>query len=116
MADIRVKRGAALTLNFGFGNPDGTPFDIQNVLLTLTVADPRGNLLASTGLQPTGVAGQAAVTIQSTATWPEGLVQADLLITVNGTSIISQSFGIRVERPVVQLAPDPAAYNPVTAP
>jgi hypothetical protein len=125
MPDIRIKRGSLLGLLFAFGNPDGTPWNAQSASMTFTVADPRGNVLASAELgvlQPnitfalTGVAGQASVSIYSTANWPEGLMQADLLVSVNGMQVISQSFGIRVERPVVQIAPDPAAYNPVLAP
>lgn len=125
MGDIRVKRGASLALNFDFGNPDGTPWDAQGASMTLTIADPRGNLLLSAQLNVltplcafvlTGTAGQASATIYSTADWPEGLMQGDLLIAANGMSMISQSFGIRVERPVIQVGPDPAAYNPVLAP
>jgi hypothetical protein len=125
MADIRIKRGASLMLNFDFSNADGTPFNLQGVSLTLTIADPRGNMLVNAQLDVlapnwsfvlTGVAGQASASIYNTGVWPEGLAQGDLLISANGQSMISQSFGVRVERPVVQVAPDPAPYNPVLAP
>lgn len=114
MADIKIKRGSTLNLTFAFGNADGTAFSLAGVTLAMTVADPRGNLVAA--LQPVASAtpGVATVAVASTAAWPEGLLEADLLIvSAGGDQAISQSFGIRVQRPVTQLAPDPAAYDPV---
>lgn len=116
MADIRIKRGSTLTLTFAFGNADGTAFNLAGVALMMAVADPRGNTLALVVPVIGATPGVAAVTIPSTANWPEGLMEADILITAASGQVISQSFGIRVERPVTQLAPDPAAYNPVLAP
>lgn len=115
MADIRIKRGSMLSLTFAFGNADGTAFSLTGVALLMNVADPRGNSIASVVPVPGAAPGTATVTIASTATWPEGLMEADILITAAGGQVISQSFGIRVDRPVTQLAPDPAPYNPVLA-
>lgn len=114
MADIRIKRGASLNLTFAFGNADGTAFDLAGVTLAMSVADPRGNRVASLVPVAGATPGVATVSVASTATWPQGLLEADLLIvSAAGSQAISQSFGIRVERPVTQLAPEPASYNPV---
>jgi hypothetical protein len=117
MADIRIKRGATLSLTLLFTNSDGTAFDLTTVTMTASVADPRGNLITPLTIAPVaGSTGVATITVLSTATWPEGLMQADIVLSNTAGTSITQSFGIRVERPVTQLAPDPAPYNPVLSP
>lgn len=116
MTDIRIKRGASLALTVAFANADGTAFDLAGVTLSGSVCDPRGNLVAPLTLTAAPATGVATIAVASTATWPEGLLEADIVVVAAQGTAISQSFGIRVERPVSQLAPDPAAYNPVLAP
>ncbi|MHB1305287.1 MAG: hypothetical protein ACYCZB_17790 [Acidiphilium sp.] len=114
--DIRIKRGATLSLTATFANADGTAFDLTKVTLSGSVADARGNLIAPLAVVAGATPGMATIAVGSTAAWPEGLLEADIVVTAPAGVAISQSFGIRVERPVTQLAPDPAPYNPVLAP
>lgn len=116
MTDIRIKRGSTLTLTASFANADGTAFDLTKVVLSGSVADARGNLVAPLAVVMGATPGVATIAVASTATWPEGLLEADIVVTAPSGVAISQSFGIRVERPVSQLAPEPAAYNPITSP
>ncbi len=78
MADVRIKRGSTLSLTFAFGNADGTAYSLTGVTTQLNVADPRGNPLASVTPVNSATPGVQTVTILSTATWPEGLMQADV--------------------------------------
>lgn len=113
MTDIRIKRGMPLSLNVVFSNADGSAFDITGFTLGGTVRDARSNLVAALAPAATTITGAASVMVQDTAGWPEGLLQGDIVVTSADGSVISEAFGIRVERPVTQLAPAPASYDPV---
>jgi hypothetical protein len=113
MPDIRIKRGATLNLTLAFANADGTAFDLAGVTLSAAAADPRGIISVTLTVTPSATAGVATITEVNTATWPEGLMEADIVVVSSAGVAISQSFGIRVERPVTQMAPDPAPYNPI---
>lgn len=116
MADIRIKRGTSLSLMLAFANADGSAFDVSTVTLSGTVRDSRETLVAVLTPVPTGVPGQASILVSNTTSWPEGLLRADFFVVAANTQAISQSFGIKVERGVTQLSPEPPAYNPVLAP
>lgn len=114
MPDVRIKRGMPLSLNITFANADGTAFDLTGLTLGGTVRDARDNFVASLAPAASTVTGAASVMVQDTAAWPEGMLRADIVVTAaDGSDAISEPFAIRVEKPVTQLSPEPAPYDPV---
>lgn len=114
MTDVRIKRGMPLSLNVVFANADGSAFDLTTVTLGGSVRDARDNLVAVLDPQASSIAGAASVFVPSTAAWPTGLLRGDIVVTdPDGTASISEAFGIRVERPVTELSPPGASYDPV---
>lgn len=114
MTSIRIKRGMPLSLSISFENADGTAFDLSAVTLGGSVRDNRGHLVAALSPQITTQAGVASVLVASTASWPEGLLQADITVqAADGTVAISDAVAVKVERPVTELSPAPAMYDPV---
>jgi hypothetical protein len=114
VTDVRIKRGMPLSLNVVFANADGSAFDLTTVVLGGTVRDARDNLVQVLQPQASTVAGAASVYVPSTAAWPLGLLRGDIVVTdPDGSASISEAFGIRVERPVTELSPPGATYDPV---
>lgn len=115
MSNIRIKRGASLSLTLGFGNEDGSPFALSGVTLTAQVRDAEFNLVATLTPEPIATAGQASIFVQDTSAWPEGLLRMDVrVLPASGPQTLSETFGIFVERAVTQTTPEQAPYDPVT--
>ncbi len=100
--EIRVKQGASLLLQFTFQNDDGTPVDLTNLTLASQVRDPEGVLVATLPIVLTGTEGVATVTVADTSQWAPGTLRGDVAGVTGGLTVISETFGVRVERAVTQ--------------
>lgn len=114
MTDVRVKRGMSLQLTLSFANADGSPYDLTQAALSGMVRDSRDELVATLAFA-LGAAGVATATAADTSAWPLGLLRADVMISVGGLAVISQTIPIYVDRPVTWTVPPQPPPDPVFA-
>ncbi len=116
MSDIRIKRGASLSLNIGFANADGTPTALSGLTLTAMVRDAEETLVATLTPAPTGTPGQATIYVRDTSAWPQGLLRMDVMAVIpGGAQSISETVGIYVDDAITQTLPPPAPFDAVTS-
>lgn len=96
---LRLKQGAQLALDLRITDDLGNSVDLTGATVTVVLADALGNLVAT--LPMTAAAEQGWGTISSaTSTWPIGALSGECHVVVNGTTEISDTFSIVIERPV----------------
>ncbi len=100
MSTVAIKRGAALRLQLTFQNDDGTPVDLTNVGLYAKVRTAADDLVTTLPIVRASVVGVALVTVLDTTTWPIGLLRSDILAVVDGVPVVSDTFGISVQRSI----------------
>ena len=101
MGELRIKQGEALLFQMTFLHEDNSAVDLTSVTLAAQVRDPVGNLVATLPIVVTGTTrGVATVTLADTTQWPLGLLRADVRATAGGLPVLSDTFGIRVNRAV----------------
>ena len=102
MSEIRIKRGETLRLMFTFTDDHGVPIDLSTVMLAAQVRAPNDDLVAVLPIVVTDVSGVATVQVADTAQWPLGLLRSDIKLLTGGLPVLSDTFGIRVNRAVTQ--------------
>ena len=96
---LRLKQGASLALDLLLTDDLGSPIALAAGMVSVAVADPYGNPVAT--LTPVLAAQQGWATLAAdTALWPLGRLAAEVHVTAAGQTAISDSFTITIERPV----------------
>lgn len=101
MADIAIKRGAALNLTLRFTQNDA-PMDVGHVSLSAQVRKPDDTLVANLPMVKQADSGLVTSQVNDTTGWPVGRLRCDLRLVVNGQPIFSETFAIQVTRQVTQ--------------
>ena len=99
-AEVSIKQGDALVLNYQFNNDDGTPADLAAATVTSQVRDGQNNVVAILPVVPAATQGTFSVTATATAAWPLGVLRSDIKLLLGGLVVHSDTFAIRV-RPAV---------------
>lgn len=102
MADISIKQGAALLLSLTTFDDQGVAFPLTGVTYRAQVRDAQGNLVATLPLSAGPASNQISIAEPSTLGWPVGLLHCDMLLTVAGQNVISDTFSIRVSQAATQ--------------
>lgn len=102
MADLSIKQGAALLLSLAAYDDQGVAFPLTGVTYRAQVRDAQGNLVATLPMEAGPGSNQVTVTEPSTASWPIGLLHCDVLFTIAGQNVISDTFSIRVSQAATQ--------------
>ena len=96
---LRLKQGASLALDLLLTDDLGSPIALAPGMVSVLVADPYGNAVAT--LTPALAASQGWATLGADTTlWPLGRLAAEVHVTASGLTSISETFAITVERPV----------------
>lgn len=98
---LRIKQGAWLALDLFVTDDLGSGVDLTGATVDVVVCDPLGNAVAMLALTPSPEQGWGTIA-SSTAGWPLGRLNAEVWVTVGGSTEISDTFSIRIERPVSQ--------------
>lgn len=102
MSVIRIKQGDSLLLTMTFVNDDGSGVDLTNVTLSAQVRDVSDNPIAVLTIVKSSVLNVATVQETETGLWPPGILRADLKLVSGGLVVLSDTFGIHVNRAVTR--------------
>ena len=100
MSEVRIKRGEALRLMFTITDDNGVPIDLSIVMLAAQVRAPNDDLVATLPILVTDTMGIATVQVADTTRWPLGLLRSDIKLLTGGLPVLSETFGIHVNRAV----------------
>jgi len=91
------KRGSSWSYSVVCTNDDGTPFDLTNVTIKAQIRDLNHNLVEELATNKTdAAAGQWTITPVDTADWPIKSLRHDVLYTLNGIKVHSETIVIKV--------------------
>lgn len=103
-APFSLKQGATFRLSGTATQDSGAVFDLTGATLSAKLRDAGDALvetLTATVVSASG--GTFTLTAASTTAWPPGLLRGDIKIVASGGSItFSETFTVRVERPVTR--------------
>jgi hypothetical protein len=102
MPQIEIKQGAALRMQWTFTNNDGSPADLTSVTLSSQVRTVTNDLVTALPIVRTAAQGVATVEVDDTTAWPIGLLRCDIKAVIAGVPVLSDTFGIHVQRSVTQ--------------
>lgn len=104
MSEFTLKQGATFRLSGTATQDSGAAFDLTGATLSAKLRDAADALVATlTVALVSAGAGTFTVSAASTDAWPVGLLRGDILIVLaGGEKTFTQTFHVRVEKPVTR--------------
>ena len=97
-----IKRGDTFAFYADIKDAEGSPIEISAQNIRCQFRDNSDKLVSELTTSATDTPGKYLFTEESTGSWPVGILQSDIELTIDGVITSSETFSISVEKDVTR--------------